>query len=183
MSGHSKWSNIKNRKEAQDQKKGKVFSELAKLIRVAVKEHGSGDPTSNPTLRLYLDKARSVNMPKVNIDRAINKGLGKGSEGAHFQEIRYEGFGPGGVGIIAIVITDNPNRTASQIKFIFSRHAGTLGGPNSVSYMFSRTDGGEYVSTIPAPALSDQQKQELDSLVDALLEDDDVEEVFTQVIG
>jgi len=176
MAGHSKWNNIKNRKGAQDTKRAKVFGDIAKLIRIAVKEGGSGDPKFNPGLRLLLDKARSANMPSANIDRAIQRGLGKSDSGASIQEIVYEGFGPGGVALLAVALTDNPNRTASEVKFAFSRNNGSLGGPGSAMYMFKRDNDG-YVCTMLLD-IDDSTRGSLLNLVDALREIDDVEDVY-----
>ena len=149
MSGHSKWSTIKHKKAATDAARGKVFGQLARLIRAAVKEGGSGDPQHNASLRPLLDKARAENMPKDKIKKAIDVGLGKGGEGAA-KEIVYEGFGPGGAGIMAVAVTDNANRTAAEVKHIFSNYQGSLGSPGSVAYMFTRGEDGGYVSTIIA---------------------------------
>lgn len=178
MAGHSKWNNIKNRKGAADKKRAKIFSQLSKQIRTAVKEGKSGDPQSNPALRLAMDKARQANMPKENIQKAIDKGLGKSSSGATIQEIMYEGFGPGGVGVLVEAVTDNANRTSSEIKFIFSRAGGSLGGPGTVSYMFERAANGEYSSTVPME-VDDQTQEKIESLVETLEENDDVEGVYT----
>lgn len=180
MAGHSKWHNIKNRKGAQDAKKGKVFTQLAKLIRSAVKENGSGDPNSNPALRLILDKARAANMPKDNIQRAIDKGLGKSSSGQAYQEFLYEGFGPQGVGLLIEVVTDNPNRTSSEVRTLLSKAGGSLAGPHAVSYMFQRNAEGEYESIIPMP-VSDEVMAQVAELVENLEELDDVEAVYCQI--
>lgn len=177
MAGHSKWNNIKNRKGAQDKARAKVFSQISKLIRIAVKEGGGGDPQMNPSLRVALDKARAANMPKVNIDRAIERGLGKSSSGATIQEIVYEGFGPGGVAILAVGMTDNPNRTASEVKFAFSRNGGSLGGPGSAMYMFQRDKEGGYECTMPLE-VDEQTVGQLQTLVDKLRESDDIEDVY-----
>ncbi len=178
MAGHSKWNNIKQRKGANDAKKGKVFSQISKQIKMATKEGGSGDPNANPSLRLALEKARSANMPKDNIQRAIDRGLGKSSTGATIQQIDYEGFGPGGVPIIVSAMTDNPNRTSSNMKFIFSRGGGSLGSPGSAMYMFQRNDAGDYVTTMPMPVEPADEKK-IKSLLDQFLSDDDVEDVYT----
>lgn len=136
MAGHSKWSNIKRRKGAQDAKKGKVFMRHAKDIYTAAKE-GGGDASMNASLRLAVDKARAANMPNDNIERAIKKGTGT-LEGVTFEEITYEGYGPGGVAIIVDVLTDNRNRTAAEIRHAFSKNEGNLGATGCVSYMFDR---------------------------------------------
>jgi len=176
MSGHSKWSNIKNKKGVADIKKGKVFSEIGKQIRLAVKASKSGDPIFNPNLRLALDKARSANMPKENIERAIDRGLGKG-KGGEIQEVVYEGYGPGGAGIVVIAHTDNHQRTAGEIRFLFSRAGGSLGSPHSAMYLFTHV-GEEYTVAIPTPIEDAQLQGQLQSLIDALRDNQDVEDVY-----
>ena len=131
MSGHSHFATIKRQKGLNDAKKGKVFSKMARDIAIAVKAAGP-DPDSNYKLRLVIDKARSYNMPKSNIERAISSGVG----GAALEEITYEGFGPGGIGVIVKVATDNKNRTAQEMKNTFERAGGSLAGPNAVSFNF-----------------------------------------------
>lgn len=177
MAGHSKWNNIKNRKGAVDAKRAKIFGQISKLIRIAVKEGGSGDPKFNPGLRVVLDKAKAANMPNTNIDRAIQRGLGKSASGASIQEIVYEGFGPGGVAMLVVALTDNPNRTASEVKYAFSRGGGSLGGPGSAMYMFKRDQDGGYVCTMPLEVDETTASQLLD-LIDKLRESDDVEDIY-----
>jgi YebC/PmpR family DNA-binding regulatory protein len=177
MAGHSKWNNIKNRKGAADAKKGKVFSALSKLIKTTTKEGKSGDPNHNPGLRLILEKARAANMPKENIQRAIDRGLGKGKAGA-IQEIVYEGFGPGGVALIVVAQTDNPQRTAGEVRATFSKAGGALGGPGSVGYMFER-HGEEYTVTIPMELTDEAHIIQIEELMDTLRSNDDVEDVYT----
>ncbi|MCB9813627.1 MAG: YebC/PmpR family DNA-binding transcriptional regulator [Pseudomonadales bacterium] len=178
MSGHSKWNNIKNRKGAVDAKRSKIFSNLSKLIRIAVREGKSGDPKFNPSLRTILDKARTANMPNSNIEKAIERGLGKSASGVSIQEIAYEGFGPGGVPIIAVAMTDNPNRTAAEIKFAFSRNEGSLGSPGSVMYMFRRSDDGGYECTMPMVIEDKHIIGSLKILVEKLRECEDVEDIY-----
>jgi YebC/PmpR family DNA-binding regulatory protein len=134
MSGHSKWSTIKHKKAALDARRGKAWSKIARDITTAAKM-GGGDPDANPRLRLAIDKARSANMPKDNVERAIKKGTGE-LDGESYEEITYEGYGPGGVAVLCRALTDNRTRTAPEIKKIFERHGGNLGQPNSVSWMF-----------------------------------------------
>ncbi|ACJ33088.1 YebC/PmpR family DNA-binding transcriptional regulator [Anoxybacillus flavithermus] len=136
MAGHSKWKNIQRRKNAQDAKRGKLFMKLAKEIYVAAKM-GGGDPTTNATLRLAIEKAKSANMPNENIERAIKKATGN-QEHTHYEEIRYEGYGPGGVAVMVICLTDNKNRTASNVRVAFSKNGGNLGETGCVSYLFDR---------------------------------------------
>ena len=179
MSGHSKWNNIKNRKGAQDKKNGKIFGQLSRQIRSAVKEGGSGDPEQNPTLRTILEKTREVNMPKENIRRAIDKGLGKSATGT-VREIVYEGFGPGGIGVLVTAVTDNVNRMSAELKNIFSTAGGNLGAPGSVIYMFNRATSGEegYICVVPIPVKDKNIQEKLQNLINELLENEDVEEVF-----
>jgi YebC/PmpR family DNA-binding regulatory protein len=179
MAGHSKWANIKHRKGAQDKKRGKLFGQLSRQIRSAVKEGKSGDPDQNPTLRTILEKTREANMPKENIQRAIDKGLGKGASGS-VQELVYEGFGPGGIGMLITVVTDNVNRVSSELKNAFSTAGGNMGAPGSVMYMFSRAESGEdgYICTTPIPINDESAAQKLQDLMDVFRENDDVEEVF-----
>lgn len=136
MAGHSKWANIRHRKERMDNKRGKVFSRLVKEIFVAAKLGGE-DPASNPRLRLALQKAKEANLPKDNIEKAIQRGVGK-LDGATYQEVRYEGHGPSGIAVIVDCLTDNRNRTTAEVRHAFSKHGGTLGSDGSVAYMFDR---------------------------------------------
>lgn len=136
MSGHSKWSTIKHKKAAADSKRGQIFTKLGRAITIAAKE-GGPDITSNFKLRLVVDKARAVNMPKVNIERAIEKGSGLGAGGS-LETAVYEGFGPAQVAVIIEVVTDNKNRAAAEIKKAFERGGGNLGQPGSVAYLFSK---------------------------------------------
>ncbi len=136
MAGHSKWANIKHRKASQDAKKGKIFTKLIREITVSARE-GGDDLNSNSRLRTAVNKARENNMPNDNIDRAIKKGTGA-LEGSTYEETRYEGYGPGGVAIMADVLTDNKNRTMPEIRTIFSKNNGNLGENGCVSYLFDR---------------------------------------------
>ena len=136
MSGHSKWASIKHKKAATDIKKGKIFSKLAKEITISAKD-GGGELDVNARLRLAVNKAKSVNMPADNIDRAIKKGTGE-LPGVSYEEISYEGYGPKGVAFIVEALTDNKNRTAAEIRNIFSKRGGNMAGPGSVSWMFTK---------------------------------------------
>jgi len=136
MAGHSKWHNIQRRKNAQDSKRGKIFMRHAKAIYTAAKQ-GGGDVSTNPSLRTAVDKAKAENMPNDNIERAIQKATGT-LDGAHYEEITYEGYGPGGVAVIVHVLTDNKNRTAGEVRHAFSKHGGNLGESGCVSFMFDR---------------------------------------------
>jgi YebC/PmpR family DNA-binding regulatory protein len=134
MAGHSKWANIKHRKAAQDAKKGKAFTKVAKEIAVAVKE-GGADPVMNSRLRLALDKAKECNLPKDNVDRAIKKGTGEGNENS-YEEITYEGYGPGGVAILIKALTDNRNRTVAEVRSTMNKKGGNMGEAGCVAWIF-----------------------------------------------
>jgi YebC/PmpR family DNA-binding regulatory protein len=136
MAGHSKWSNIKHRKAAQDAKRAKVWTKIIREITVAARL-GGGEPNDNPRLRAALDKALGVNIPKDTIDRAIARGAG-GQEGGDVEELVYEGYGPGGVAILVEVMTDNRNRTVAEVRHAFGKHGGNLGTDGSVAYLFSK---------------------------------------------
>lgn len=136
MAGHSKWANIQHKKRAVDAKRGKVFTRLNREIAVAARE-GGGDPDSNPRLRLAIDKANAANMPKDNIERSIKKATGE-LEGVSYEEVRYEGYAPGGAAVMVDCVTDNRNRTVAEVRHAFSKHGGNLGTDGSVSYMFSK---------------------------------------------
>lgn len=236
MSGHSKWHNIQGRKNAQDAKRGKVFQKLSREIYMAAKA-GGPDPSMNPALRLVVDKAKAANMPNDNVERAIKKATSAVDE-TNYDEITYEGYGPGGVGILVHALTDNRNRTATNVRVAFTRNGGSLGETGSVSYLFDRKGyiaierdgltvdeetmfedvleaGAEDLQTFPevfeiytAPEdfaavrdelekeftlaqaeltmipqttidLNEEQKEQLERLVDKLEDDDDVSEVFT----
>lgn len=136
MAGHSKWANIKHKKAAVDKQRGKIWTKLIREVTVAARE-GGGDAGTNPRLRLALDKAYGANMPKDTVERAIKRGAGA-DEMENYEEIRYEGYGPGGIAIIADCMSDNRNRTASEVRHAFSKGGGNLGTDGSVAYMFKR---------------------------------------------
>lgn len=136
MSGHSKWSTIKRKKGAADAKRGKIFTKLIREI-VTAAQIGGGDPDANPRLRLAIDKARSANMPKDNIERAIKKGLGA-TEGESYEEAVYEGYGPGGTAIYVEVLTDNKNRTVGDVRHVLTKNGGNLGASGCVAYLFEK---------------------------------------------
>ena len=238
MAGHSKWKNIQGRKNAQDAKRGKIFQKLSREIFIAAK-NGGEDVATNPALRLAVDKARAANMPNDNVERAIKKATSS-TDGANYAEITYEGYGPGGVAILVETLTDNRNRTATNVRVAFNKNGGSLGETGSVNYLFDRKgylaierahsslteeelfekvldlgaedfvvseEGFEIYSApenfvalrdaleqemtlaraelamIPQTtiALSDDQQQQLDQLIDKLEDDDDVTEVYTSV--
>ncbi len=136
MAGHSKWSNIKHRKAAQDARRGKIFTKLIRELYVAAKE-GGGDPNDNPRLRSAVDKALSNNMKKDSIERAIERGAGN-ADGENYEELTYEGYGPGGVAIYVEAMTDNKNRTVSDVRHAFTKFGGNLGTDGSVAFLFNR---------------------------------------------
>jgi len=148
MAGHSKWANIKFRKAAQDAKKGKLFTKLIREITVAARE-GGGDPDANPRLRAAMDKAYANNMHKDAVERAINRGTG-GDEGSHYEEIRYEGYAPGGIAVMVECQTDNRNRTVGEVRHAFSKYGGNLGTDGSVAFLF------EHLGVISFPPGSDE---------------------------
>lgn len=136
MAGHSKWAQIKRKKAVTDAKRGAQFTKLIREITVAARS-GGGDPSFNPRLRLAVDTAKAANMPAENIERAIKKGTGE-LEGVHYEEISYEGYGPAGVAFYIETLTDNPNRTVSEVRYVLSRNGGTLGTTGSVAWQFER---------------------------------------------
>jgi YebC/PmpR family DNA-binding regulatory protein len=136
MSGHSKWHSIKHKKGAADAKRGKVFTRIIKELTVAARG-GGGDPDSNPRLRTIIAEAKSVNMPAENIKRAIRRGTGE-EPGVSYEEVMYEGYGPGGVAVMIDTLTDNKNRTVGELRHMLSKHGGNLGEANSVAWMFDK---------------------------------------------
>ncbi len=143
MSGHSKWSTIKRKKGAADAKRGAIFTRIAKEIAIAARE-GGGDPDTNFSLRLAIDKAKSANMPKDNIERAIKRGTGEGKDGAAYEEIMYEGYGPHGVALLIEAVTDNRNRAVADIRHVLTRFGGSMGETGSVAWQFSRASYFEF---------------------------------------
>ena len=172
MSGHSHWATTRRQKEVKDAKKGAVFTKLARAITVAAK--AGGNPDDNPTLRLAVDKARAASMPNDNIKRAIEKGAGGTGQDA-LEEVTYEVYGPGGVALMVQCVTDNRNRTVAEIRNIFSRAGGNMGEAGSAAYVFG-TDPSTPQFTVP---LDEVTSEKLGRLVDALEDNDDVQEVFT----
>jgi YebC/PmpR family DNA-binding regulatory protein len=173
MSGHSKWATIKHKKALVDAKRGKEFSKLAKLIAVESRLVG-GDPTS-PSLKAVVDKAKAANMPKENIERAIAKG--KGGEGGAMTAITYELYGPGGIAMLADVLTDNNNRTNQELKHLVSKLGYQIAEPGAAAWAFKK-EGGEWHPTTTVP-VNDEDASALEALVDALEEHDDVQGVYT----
>lgn len=181
MSGHSKWHNIQKKKGVEDSKRSKVFSQLSKNIRQAVRSTGVGNLDDNPALHLAVEKAREANMPHENIQRAIDRGMGKTKEGGSLDEIVYEGYGPGGFGVLVVVRTDNKQRTGAEIRFMFDRAGGSLGSPGSAMYLFAK-DGAGYAVVIPFPIEDIAVQEKAKELLDELEDHDDVEDVYTNAI-
>jgi YebC/PmpR family DNA-binding regulatory protein len=176
MSGHSKWSTIKHKKAAKDAKRGKIFTKLIKEITVAARM-GGGDINANPRLRTAVLTARSNSMPNENIERAIKKGTGE-LEGVTYEEIQYEGYGPGGVAIIAQVLTDNKNRTVSEIRRMFSKHGGNMGETGCVGWMFDKKG----ILTIDKSQVDEDRLMDvaLDAGAEDVRDEGEVFEVVTQ---
>jgi YebC/PmpR family DNA-binding regulatory protein len=175
MAGHSKWAGIKHKKAIVDARRGKLFTKLARAITVAAKE-GGGDIEANPALALAVQKARDASMPKDNIERAISKGTGEGADADALEAVSYEGYGPGGVAVLVEALTDNRNRTGSEVRHIFNKHGGNLGEPGSVAYLFDKkgvvvVDGERYSEDDLMPAV--------DAGAEDIAMDDDVFEVLT----
>ncbi|MFD2046203.1 YebC/PmpR family DNA-binding transcriptional regulator [Ornithinibacillus salinisoli] len=177
MAGHSKWKNIQKRKNAQDAKKGKIFMRHAKDIYIAAKQ-GGGDLSTNASLRAAVDKAKADNMPNDNIDRAIKKATGS-IDGAKYEEITYEGYGPGGVAVIVHVLTDNRNRTAAEIRHAFKKNGGNLGENGSVSFMFERKGYIAIVNENGSISEEDMTLEVIEAGAEDIITDGDVFEVFT----
>src|SRR5919107_730297 len=176
MAGHSKWAGIKHKKAIVDSRRGKLFTKLARAITVAAKE-GGGDPDGNPRLALAVAKAREASMPKDNIERAIAKGTGEGADADALEDVVYEGYGPGGVAMLVEAVTDNRNRTGSEVRHLFSKHGGSLGEPGSVAYLFDKkglvvVDGQRYSE--------DDLMVAIDAGAEDISLDDDVYEIITE---
>jgi YebC/PmpR family DNA-binding regulatory protein len=177
MAGHSQFKNIMYRKGAQDAKRAKMFAKIAREIMVAVRQ-GLPDPNANPRLRAALASARAANMPKDNIDRAIKKALG-GDDTTHYEEVRYEGYGPGGTAVIVEGLTDNRNRTASEVRSAFTKFGGNLGETGSVNYMFDRIGLIQYPLTVAK--YDDLFESVIEAGADNLEATDDAYEVTSSV--
>ena len=175
MSGHSKWSTIKRKKGAADAKRGALFGKLSKAITIAARE-GGGDAEMNPALALAVQKAKDGNMPNDNIQRAIDKGTGAGADAAAIERITYEGYAPGGVAVLVEVLTDNRNRAASDVRYVFSKNGGKLGTSGSVSYLFERKG----VILVPIDAVDEDELMEL--ALEAGAEDVEVSESDYRVV-
>ncbi|MGI6036680.1 MAG: YebC/PmpR family DNA-binding transcriptional regulator [Limnochordia bacterium] len=191
MAGHSKWANIKHKKAKEDARRGKVFTRLSRELTVAARE-GGGDPNANQRLRLAIERARAVNMPNDNIERAIKRGTGE-LEGSNYEEIVYEGYGPGGVAIMMEIMTDNRNRTAGDIRHLFSKYGGSLGETGCVSWMFEKkgyltmdlaqAGGDEDVVMLAALEAGAEDVQIEDGLVEVFTAPEDFNEVLEGLRG
>jgi len=175
MAGHSKWANIKHRKERQDAKRGKIFTKLIRELTVAAK-HGGGVPADNPRLRLAVDKALTANMSRDVIDRAIARGAGS-NEADNMTELSYEGYAPSGVAIIIEAMTDNRNRTAAEVRHAFSKNGGNLGTDGSVAYMFDRKGQISYAPGVHEDALMEAALEA--GADDVVAQEDGSVEVYT----
>jgi YebC/PmpR family DNA-binding regulatory protein len=174
MSGHSHSHNVARLKESVDAKRGKIFTKIGRQITIATKKGGNGDPSANPYLRLAMEKAREVNMPKDNVERAIKRALGTSVEGDLY-ELRYEGYAPEGVAIMLDIATDNKNRTLSEIRMILNRFGGSLGEPGCASYVFGNDPKNPQFKV----SVLDQKKREkISDLISELEDNDDIQEVF-----
>ncbi|OGF63933.1 hypothetical protein A2661_02125 [Candidatus Giovannonibacteria bacterium RIFCSPHIGHO2_01_FULL_45_24] len=183
MSGHSKWAQIKYKKAATDAKRGKIFSKFSRLITITAKELGP-DPKTNSRLAAAIEEARKANMPSDNIDRAIKKASAK--DGAEPKEVVYEAYGPGGSAIIITAVTDNPNRTTNEIKYILSEHDAKLGVKGSAVWAFDRAESptdiqaGKQAFAAKFPqSLSPEDSKKFEALLEALSDHDDVQEVYS----
>jgi len=175
MAGHSKWANIQHRKGAQDKKRGKLFTKLIREITIAARI-GGGDINANPRLRLAVDKAKSQSMPKDNIDRAVKRGSGD-MDGADYQEIRYEGYGPGGTAVMVDCMTDNRNRTVADVRHAFTKFGGNLGADGSVNYLFNHVGLLSYATGSDEDAIMEAAIEA--GAEDVLVDDDKSIEVLT----
>jgi YebC/PmpR family DNA-binding regulatory protein len=176
MAGHSKWAGIKHKKAIVDARRGKLFTKLARAITVAAKE-GGGDPNTNAALGLAVQKAKDASMPKDNIERAIAKGTGAGADAENYEAVVYEGYGPGGVAMLIEAMTDNRNRTGSEVRHLLSKHGGNLGEPGSVAYLFDKKG----VVVVDAEKYSeDDLMPAIEAGAEDINQDEDVFEILTE---
>jgi len=168
MAGHSKWANIQHRKKAVDAKRGKIFTRINRLLTIAART-GGGDPDANPGLRLAIEKANAANMPKDNIERAIKKATGD-LEGVTYEELKYEGYAPGGVAVLVECLTDNRNRTVAEVRHAFTKYGGNLGTDGSVAYLFSKIGVLNYA---PGTSEDDVMEAALDGGADDVVSEED----------
>jgi YebC/PmpR family DNA-binding regulatory protein len=175
MSGHSKWASIKHKKAIVDSRRGKAFTKLARAIVVAAKD-GGGDIDGNPSLALAVQKAKDASMPKDNIERAIAKGTGADKDAESFEAVLYEGYGPGGVAVLVEALTDNRNRTGSEVRHTFTKHGGNLGEPGSVNYLFDKKG---LIVVDAARYTEDDLMAAIEAGAEDIAVDDDVFEIVT----
>ena len=168
MAGHSKWANIQHRKKAVDAKRGKIFTQINRVLSVAARE-GGGDPDTNPALRLAVEKANAANMPKDNIERAIKKATGD-LDGVTYEELKYEGYAPGGVAVMVECLTDNRNRTVAEVRHAFTKYGGNLGTDGSVAYLFTKIG---VLNFAPGTSEDDVMEVALDAGADDVVTEDD----------
>ena len=184
MSGHSKWSSIKHKKGAADKKRSAIFTRVTRDIIVAAKD-GGGDPAMNFKLRMAIDKAKAANMPKDNIERAIKKGTGEDKDDVVFEEVTYEGFGPAQAAVMVVVMTDNRNRSSAEVKHVFTKNGGNMGGPGSVAWQFEHV-AAAHISADATTGIADRDEFEL-AMIDAgatdILEEDDGLVVYAEQSG
>jgi len=178
MSGSSKWSKIKHGKKITDARRGKSFDKISRLISMSAKEKGS-NPEMNPQLRMAIEKAKKINMPKDNIERAIKRGVGQLGE-AGIEEVLYEAYGPSGIALIIKGITDNKNRTVAGVKNILSKFNGKLAEPGSVQYLFDKKNE-DWIPKYPLEIAEEKTKKQLEKLFEALDENDDVQEIYSNL--
>ena len=176
MAGHSKWANIKHRKGAQDAKRGKIFTKMIREITVAAKGSGGGDPSNNPSLRTAIDKALGANMKRDTIDNTIKKAIGA-LDGVNYEEVRYEGYGPGGTAVMVNCLTDNRNRTVADVRHAFSKHNGNLGTDGSVAYLFRKLGIISYAGGVDEDAVMEVALEA--GAEDIVVNDDASIDVFT----
>jgi YebC/PmpR family DNA-binding regulatory protein len=176
MSGHSKWSTIKRKKGAADAKRGQVFTRLARELSIAARQ-GGGDPNANTRLRIAIDKARAQNMPKDNIERAIQRGTGEGKEGGGLEEVIYEGYAPHGIALLVECVTDNRNRAVAEIRHVLTRYGGSMGETGSVSWQFNR------VAYFGFPVARHDPDQIFELAVEAGADDVTFEDSYAEIIG
>lgn len=176
MSGHSKWSTIKHKKALTDAKRGKIFSKFSKAITIAAREKG-GNPETNPTLRDAIDRARAMNMPNDNVQRAIQKGIGGDNE--KLSSVVFEAYGPGGVAIIMTGITDNNNRTSNEIKHLLVKSNAKWASPGSVTWAFTKQEDSWIPQEYTMVEISESDREKLEQLVELIDDHDDIQEVFT----
>lgn len=179
MSGHNKWSQIKHQKSATDAAKSRAFSRFARVITLESKK-ATGN-LSSPGLAAAIARAKVANMPKENIERAVAKGVSK--DGGELEQVGYEFYGPGGVALIAVAVTDNKNRTTQEIKHLLSKNGYELGVPGSASWAFTKSPDGRYQANEPRMQVADTDEEKLNEILTLLDEHDDVQEVFTNAEG